>query len=64
MSPEIAWHHMMIEQDEWPHVFGRPTDCCCEPEVDILSGVDELVSHRVVRHQDMRGKTVGEVKYV
>jgi hypothetical protein len=50
---KVIWHHVMVESDEWGHVFGRPTDCYCEPEVDIIDGV-----HRVVRHQDMSGKEV------
>lgn len=52
----VVWHHMMSAHDEWPHVYGKPTDCWCEPEVDVLSMAEELISHRVVRHQDMTGK--------
>lgn len=49
---KAIWHHMAIEEDGFPHVFGGPTDCYCEPEVaDLGKG------HRLVTHQDMTGKT-------
>ena len=55
---KVIWHHMMVATDEWPHIFGRPTDCWCEPEVDDLGATPESCGspHRVVRHQDMTGK--------
>ena len=49
----VVWHHKIFNTDAYQHSWGRPTDCWCEPEVDVLSGPQELVSHRVVRHQDM-----------
>lgn len=45
------FHHMVVAGDTFPHVYGRPTDCYCEPEMDWL---DEL--HVVVKHQDMTAK--------
>jgi hypothetical protein len=62
---KVIWHHMMADGDEYPHSYGKPTDCYCEPEVDVLSGEHELVSHRVVRHQDMTGRSIErrEVRY-
>jgi len=62
---KVVWHHMMVGRDEWPHCYGKPTDCYCEPEVDVLSAPHELTSHRVVRHQDMTGKSIErrEVRY-
>ena len=56
--PVVIGHHMMVASDEWPHVYGRPTDCYCEPEVDDLGW-----PHRLVRHQDMTGKPVKEVSH-
>ena len=59
----IIWHHMMVASDEWPHVFGKPSDCWCEPEVDELNQRWEIMRHNVVRHQDMTGKPVKAVSY-
>jgi hypothetical protein len=51
-----AWHHVMVESDNFGHAFGKPTDCYCEPKIDFL-GTDRMgIEHRVVRHQDMTGK--------
>ncbi len=53
------FHHVIVASDEWPHVYGKPTDCYCEPEVTDLGG-----GHRVVSHQDMTGRVpVKEIRY-
>ena len=41
--PVIIWHHMAVAEDEWPHTYGKPTDCYCEPEVRIIDDVHRLV---------------------
>jgi hypothetical protein len=52
----VAWHHVLVEGDEFPHIFARPTDCYCEPEVNRLGNDAMGYEHRVIRHQDMTGK--------
>jgi len=48
------WHHIAIDEDTFHHNFGLPTDCYCEPEIDLLGEDRNGVEHRIIRHQDMR----------
>ena len=53
----VIWHHVIVGSDNWPHRYGKPTDCFCEPEIDDLGD-----GHKVVRHQDMEGRLYEQIK--
>lgn len=53
---QIIFHHVVGDGDGYPHAVHLRADCYCEPEMEDLGWDCQGFWHKVVRHQDLRGK--------